>query len=580
MEHTSAAEAFERWMRSLQADALARRDRRIEGLRTPEDVAEWAEQLRAWYRRRVGPLLELEGEPRREFHGRVEREGYHVEKWLFEVMPGTFSSANLYVPGKPNDAGVALLAPMGHWAGGKALDEYQNLGGYMACNGIAVLVYDHAGVGERREFWDPVRGESRPGKTPTSEHNRTGDLATLAGIQPARFFLSEAARARDLLASFDFVRPERIGVSGASGGGTMSRFAAAYLDGLAFAIPVCIIRGPHIGGGDAEQCCWGAGTRGVAAVDLLATMVPRPVMIVTETSFEATAQSYAALRRIYDAARADASATELFAIDDRHGYTHPMIEAVYRFLARQWELGPPDPDTWQHVRLLTEQQTHVCPGGLIYRHRPQVTLQQQIRRIAPAPKGLSREGLPSLLGIADMDRAPVPYAWTGQPGEAVRVTGSTRAGEGELGLLDWKEPHPPQWYFGHDFIYKGAEADAARLLLHYDRCLVGLRVRQILDFLGDHEGRALSLAAEGHWSVPLAFAAAMAGPDLLKAATVRYLPASFRDFLDADLNSTSIGMIVPGLLAHGDIDDVVALAGERLTVPFRVDSDWRVVRPA
>ena len=48
MEHTSAAEAFDQWVRSLQAEALARRDRRIEDLRTPQDVAEWAEQLRAW----------------------------------------------------------------------------------------------------------------------------------------------------------------------------------------------------------------------------------------------------------------------------------------------------------------------------------------------------------------------------------------------------------------------------------------------------------------------------------------------------------------------------------------------------
>lgn len=139
------------------------------------------------------------------------------------------------------------------------------------------------------------------------------------------------------------------------------------------------------------------------------------------------------------------------------------------------------------------------------------------------------------------------------------------------------EPHPPEFYHGQSILYAGAEGGAARLLLHFDRCLVGLRVRQILDFLEDHGGKIDSLTAEGAWSVPLAFAAALAGPELLKAATVRYLPARFRDCLTADLNTTNLGTIVPGLLAHGDIDDVVALAGDRLTVEFRTDPDGRVV---
>lgn len=578
MSHEATVAAYEAWIKSITAEALARREDRLAALKTPEDAEAWARELRDWYRQSVGPMVPLDGEPRREQCGSIRRDGYRIDKWLFETMPGTFSSANLYVPDEPNAQGVAIVAPVGHAREGKARHTYQNLGGYMARHGVAVLVYDHPGLGERREYWNRVRNESIPGRTPTSEHDRTGDLCTLAGIQPSRFYLTEASRARDFLAGLEFVRGDRIGVTGCSGGGTMSRMAAAYLDDWAFAIPVCIIRGDdRIGGGDAEQCTWDAGVRGVAAVDLLATMVPRPTMIVTETSFEATGRSYASLRRVYDAAGAAPEATEYFAIDDEHGYTHPMIEAVYRFIGRHFELPQPDPDVWNHIRVLPADETWTGPSGLMQRDRLQVSLQSQIKRLAPAPEGLTRDNLPEALRIADWKRSPVPYTWRGRIGDQVVVTGSSKAGAGELGLLDWVEAHPPEWHHGQSFLYRSAEADASRLLLHFGRCLVGLRVRQILDFLVDNRGKVKALEADREWSVPVALACALADPQLLGRATVRYLPVSFRELLDAELNTTPLGVIVPGLLGWGDMADVIGLTAGRLEVIYRVDADGRVV---
>lgn len=186
------------------------------------------------------------------------------------------------------------------------------------------------------------------------------------------------------------------------------------------------------------------------------------------------------------------------------------------------------------------------------------------------------ENLPGLLKIADWQRSPVPYAFAGAAGPAVRVTGAVAAGEGDLGLLDWAEPHPPEFYHGQSLLYRSQEADAARMLLVFDRSLVGLRVRQILDFLVDHQGPVKYLQADRQWSVPLIFACALAGPALLPRAVVRYVPASFRRMLAEDLNTTGLGSIVPGLLAHGDIDDAIELCGARLAVEWRVDADGRV----
>jgi hypothetical protein len=578
MAKPTVAEQYQSWLSSITQEALARRAARFAALKTPQDVAAWAKDTQEWYRASVGPLIPMTGEPRRISCGTIQRDGFRIEKWLLEVFPGTFDPINLYVPDRPNAQGVAIVMPEGHSAEGKAAKDYQNPCAYFAYNGIPTLVYDHSGNGERREYWNRVRGESIPGRTPTSEHDRTGDLSTLAGIQPVRWYITEAARMRDFLASFPFARRENIGITGVSGGGTMSRYAAAHLGDFAFCIPVCIVRGEDgIGGGDAEQNCWDAGVRGVAAIDLVACTVPRPAMLVTETSFDATGRSYARLRKIYDLAGAPATATDFFGVDDEHGYTHPMTEAVYNFIARQYGLPAADHRTWNHIRLLPAKETFTGQTGFVQRDRVQVTLAQQIKRLAPKAGGMTRDGLLEVLRIADWQRSPVPYGFTGQAGETVRVTGATAAQEGELGLLDWTEAHPPEWWVGQSFLYRSQEADASRDLLAFGRSLVGLRVRQILDFLEDHRGKVKSLTAERDWAVPLTFACALAGPELLLRATVRYLVASFRDFFDADLNTTGLGLLVPGLLAVGDVDDVIALSAGRLEVQWRIDPDGRVV---
>ena len=597
---------FPQYVRQLSEQALARRNGRIAKLRTKADALRWAAELKQWYRRRVGPVVPLEGPQRRELCGKVPRDGYRVEKWLFETMPGTFSTSHLYVPARPNAAGVAVVAPIGHWKQGKFAKSYQRLGAYMAHNGVAVLVYDHPGVGERREWYDPVRDEPRAGNSPTDEHDRTGLPVALAGIQPARFYLTEAVRARQFLAGFDFVKPERIGFTGASGGGSITRELACYTDELAFAICVVIIRGPHIGGlGDSEQACWGDGARGVTAGDQLTAAVPRPVMIITERPDDGSKETYATLRKIYDLAGAPKSASDYYAEDTSHAYHCSFIERAYAFLARQFGLDRPDPATWRKVKALTPAESNITRGGYLYRDRPQVTMLQRIALMCPKPKGIARADLPAILAVKDWTRSPLGYRVRGTVGRKVRVTGARRMGEGDLGLLDLDPPPeetapeaaildpavkppprakppapagPPPRNLGHNKLGDEPDCDAQRELTHHDRSLVGLRVRQILDFARDHP-EVEELSAEGpRWAVPLTFAAPLL-PDSVRRVTVKYVPASFRAIMSAEVNTTNPGLYVQGLLIHGDMDDVIRLAGKRLTVHCRINADGVVVAP-
>jgi hypothetical protein len=105
---------------------------------------------------------------------------------------------------------------------------------------------------------------------------------------------------------------------------------------------------------------------------------------------------------------------------------------------------------------------------------------------------------------------------------------------------------------------------------------VGLRVRQILDFAADHP-HVEELTAEGPaWAVPLAFATPLL-PDWIRRVSVKYIPASFRAMVTAEVNTTSPGLYIQDLLSYGDMDDVIRLAGKRLKVQYRIDADGRVI---
>ena len=60
--------------------------------------------------------------PRAVVHGRVDRDGYTVEKVFLESFPGHFVTGNLYRPKGRSGRLPAVLSPHGHWANGRFYD--------------------------------------------------------------------------------------------------------------------------------------------------------------------------------------------------------------------------------------------------------------------------------------------------------------------------------------------------------------------------------------------------------------------------------------------------------------------------
>lgn len=86
--------------------------------------------------------------------------GFSVEHLQFTSWPGCIGAASLYLPegGAAAPVPVVILA-CGHGAGGKQAEPYRLMAESLALNGIAVLVADNLGQGERTPMGhaDPVQ---------------------------------------------------------------------------------------------------------------------------------------------------------------------------------------------------------------------------------------------------------------------------------------------------------------------------------------------------------------------------------------------------------------------------------------
>ncbi len=197
---------------------------------SPDEALVRREELRA----AVADCLGIERLDRSEAFprtvGRLERDGYGIEKLVFEAVPGLPVPALLYLPAGAGQF-PAVVHPPGHWMENAKLEpDLQRTNVALARSGVAVLCYDTLGQGERRIGW-----------------HQHGQLATLlVGTTTLAVMVAESRRALDVLAARREVDPARLGIVGASGGGWSSIFATALDERVQAAAIVCIVN-THLG---------------------------------------------------------------------------------------------------------------------------------------------------------------------------------------------------------------------------------------------------------------------------------------------------------------------------------------------
>ena len=171
--------------------------------------------------------------------GTVQRQGYSIEKILFESRPGMFVTGNLYLPDQsrfpaPHPAAIEVC---GHSRAGKNSPKYQRVGVLCAKNGVAVFVVDPLGQGERAQSLEEDSNEG----SPVGNHIRMGVNALLLGHGFAAAETWDAIRALDYLDTRMDLKKDGYGACGNSGGGTQSIMLAALDDRVKFTATSCYL---------------------------------------------------------------------------------------------------------------------------------------------------------------------------------------------------------------------------------------------------------------------------------------------------------------------------------------------------
>lgn len=267
--------------------------------------------------------------------GRIERVGYTVEKVYFESYPGFLVTGNLYRPSATTGKYPGVACPHGHWAHGRLQDD--DIGSVparcitLARMGCVVFAYDMVGYNDS-------------GKQ-IAEHRFTSERGELWGIGPLGLQLWNSIRVVDFLQSLDDVDPERIGCTGASGGGTQTFLLYAVDDRVKVAAPVNMISSTMQGGCVCENApCLRLDTNNM---EIGAMMAPRPLFMVSATgdwTKNTPKVEFPAVREIYDLYGAG-DKIGMVQITAGHNYNKPSREAVYRWFG-QWLLGRNDMETF------------------------------------------------------------------------------------------------------------------------------------------------------------------------------------------------------------------------------------------
>ena len=363
-----AAQAAEKW----RADYEART--------SPEAIAAYQTRMREKFLQTIGglpPRTPLEPQ----VTGQVVRDGYRVEKILFQSQPKHYVTGLLFLPEparfKPPYPGVVI--PCGHAKDAKGHLEYQTMGALLALEGMAALVFDPIDQGERAQYlgkggWPDLWG--------TRGHSQMGIGSTLLGRNTARYEIWDGMRAIDYLQSRPEVDPRRIGCTGNSGGGTQTSYLMALDDRIRAAAPSCYLCGfpallRTIGPQDAEQNIFAQLAFGMDHADYLMMRAPTPILMCVATKdffdIQGAWQIFRDAKRLYT--RMDfAERLNILENDAGHNYNTRQRTGVVRWLSRWLCVNPgghagvdEQPIVEPAIVRLSDKEVQCTPEGQVMR---------------------------------------------------------------------------------------------------------------------------------------------------------------------------------------------------------------------
>jgi dienelactone hydrolase len=281
-------------------------------------------------------------------HGKIDRDAYTIEKVFFASMPGHYVSGSLYRPKGKSGKLPGVLCPHGHWRDGRFYDAgekearqqiqhkaEQTMAGaryplqarcaQLARMGCVVFHYDMVGVADSTAL--PHAGGFADAE---------GDLRlqSAMGLQTWN-----SLRALDFISSLPDVDPQRIGVTGASGGGTQTFILCGIDDRPAVAFPAVMVSTQMQGGCVCENCCYLRQNTG--NVEFAGLFAPKPLGMTgaNDWTLHIEQKGLPELKALYRLYGAEDHVMAHCFPQFGHNYNQVSREVMYNWLNKHLGLG-------------------------------------------------------------------------------------------------------------------------------------------------------------------------------------------------------------------------------------------------
>ncbi|PTQ95737.1 acetyl xylan esterase AXE1 [Mucilaginibacter yixingensis] len=248
-------------------------------------------------------------------------DGYSVENIALEILPGVYINGSLYRPLNVKGKIPLMLSPDGHWYQHRFRADCQIRCATLARMGVMAYSYDVFAWGES-------------GLQFKSSDHRKALAETIQALG--------AIRILDYMLSLKETDPERVGISGGSGGGSHTVLMTALDTRIKLSAPVVAVSSYFYGGCPCEsgmpvaQC--GGGTDNV---ELAAMSAPQPQLLISDGS-DWTAHmpehDFPYLKKVYGYYGAADKVENVHLPNDKHDYGPSKRFPLYDFVARNFHV--------------------------------------------------------------------------------------------------------------------------------------------------------------------------------------------------------------------------------------------------
>ncbi len=275
--------------------------------------------------------------------GVLDRDGYTIEKILYESYPGMMVPALVYTPKSLAAPAPAMVSIPGHvYCEGKASEAAQARSVNLVRRGVIVLAYDYIGTFERNTGANPCAAMPYGGG---NDHGLRGFSYT--GKNPTGLEILDGIRAVDYLYARRDVDRNRLGFTGESGGSNSTYWVSALDERIRLAVPVCSVTSFDYWIRNNRDWDWHqrpSGIRRIAEIStLLAMFAPRPMLVIgslrgtdsEEFPLDEMEKAVREARPTYDLYNSGAN-IRLRESSTSHGYQQDKREQMYAWVERHF----------------------------------------------------------------------------------------------------------------------------------------------------------------------------------------------------------------------------------------------------